>query len=112
MTIGAEHHTFIEFFTYLVPASCTPTTGNTEVLQIRINMMKFSRLDTPVIAANPASAALVFDGPHPYGAAPLLNSLNQIFTAVGISPYITFSTHAFSYSHLLYRLSYWGVVAI
>jgi hypothetical protein len=110
MTVSAEYHAFIELFMDSLPASRASTAGNTEVLQGRVEMMKLQRLDTPVIAANTASAALIFNGSRPYGAAPLLNSLNQILAAVHISPCITFATHVFSHSHLLYRLSYRGVI--
>jgi hypothetical protein len=34
MTVSAEHYAFIEYFTNLLPASCTTTAGNTEVLQV------------------------------------------------------------------------------
>ena len=81
VTIGTNEQAFINLFFYRFKASCIPFCTNPKVFFFWIEMMKFERAITFVVATNFAFSSLIFNSKVFYLFTPFLNRFNRALLA-------------------------------
>lgn len=88
VTVGAQHHTLIQFFLNPFPTSGVTLAGNTKVFLPWISVMEFESFYTAIVTAMGTSPAFIGYGHHTNLLSTLMNGSYEILASVAVFPLI------------------------